>query len=673
MNTLLNAVRHGPYRRFVPLYTLVGILVLLSFVTRLILLARPDTAVPLTLSTLTHIFGMGIFFDLVAASYFCLPLALYLGLLPNRVSGWKAHRWLFSGLLLATIYFLCVLAVAEWVFWDEFAARFNFIAVDYLIYTNEVLGNIWESYPVGKWLLLLVIPSALIWLPLIKPVSHALAHPSHWKARLQGVAPWAVATALSFIFVSADLKSLSSSDAANELAGNGIYEFFAANRNNELDFERFYASLPQEQAAKTVHALSSRPGEKWLNDKADSIQRAIFMDGPEKRFNVVLISMESLGAEFLGLFGNNKGLTPNLDALASESLYFTDVFATGNRTVRGLEALALAIPPTPGQSIVKRPKNENLFTMGSLLEEKGYDAAFLYGGYGYFDNMNYFFSNNKYRVVDRTILTKEEIHYENIWGVADEDLFTLALREMDQSHNQSSGKKPFFIHIMTTSNHRPYTYPAGRIDIPSGSGRDGAVKYTDYAVGEFLRQAKNKPWFANTIFVVTADHGASARGTSHIPLEKYRIPLFIYAPNQIKPQRIDRLMSQIDIAPTVLGILNMSYVSKFYGHDIMRTAPEEDRAFVANYQTLGYMKAGKLVTLQPHRKVTITSLPDGLVKTAAPVPIADDTLRNEAISFYQNASYVFKHGLYLDEDRNTKPINYTDFKHSVSKHELAQH
>ncbi len=339
------------------------------------------------------------------------------------------------------------------------------------------------------------------------------------------------------------------------------------------------------------------------------MNRVVFNPVEDKRLNVVLVSVESLGAEFLGTFGNKEGITPNLDALAQKSLSFTQLYATGNRTVRGMEALALSLPPTPGQSIVKRPRNEHLFSLGSVFEDRGFDTAFVYGGYGYFDNLNYFFSNNRYRVVDRTALAAAEIHYENIWGVADEDLFTLALNEMDESKKAGGAARPFFMHVMTTSNHRPYTYPPGRIDIPSGTGRSGAVKYTDYAIGQFLRDAEKHDWFRDTIFVITADHGASARGTSQIPLAKYRIPLFIYSPAHIPPGRFDRLMSQIDLGPTLLGLLDMGYSSKFYGHDVFRAPPGADRALVGNYQTLGYMKDGRLVTLAPGRKVAVEPLP----------------------------------------------------------------
>jgi phosphoglycerol transferase MdoB-like AlkP superfamily enzyme len=362
---------------------------------------------------------------------------------------------------------------------------------------------------------------------------------------------------------------------------------------------------------------------------------------------VVLVSVESLGAEFLGAYGDKRGLTPNLDRLAKESLWFSRVYATGNRTVRGLEALSLSLPPTPGQSIVRRPNNGDLFTLGSVFEDKGYGTIFAYGGYGYFDNMNAYFEANDYRAVDRRNIPAERIKFENVWGVADEHLYDQAIDEIDRE-KAAHGGRPVYVHVMTTSNHRPYTYPAGRIDIPSGKGREGAVKYTDYAVGYLLERARTRPWFKDTVFVITADHGASARGTAQIPVEKYLIPVFIYAPGQIAPRRVDRLMSQIDILPTLLGLLDFRYYSKFLGRDLLHSAPESDRAFVGNFQTLAYMKDDRIVVLQPKRKIDIYRLDQG--RTYIPLPAAP-ALAREAIAYYQVASHLFRNGLLLDDEQ----------------------
>ena len=209
--------------------------------------------------------------------------------------------------------------------------------------------------------------------------------------------------------------------------------------------------------------------------------------------NVILIMADDLGYGDLGCFGQTRIDTPHLDRLAAEGARFTQFYATGTRTVRGMEALALSLPPTPGRSVLKRPHNENMFTLGSVLRSRGYDTAFLYGGFGYFDNMNYFFGHNGYRIVDRATVKTKDITFANIWGACDQDLYRWTMREADK---EAAAGKPFHFFLMTTSNHRPFTFPDGQIDLPSKvSGRQGGVKYTDYAIGEFIRKASaNLAW-----------------------------------------------------------------------------------------------------------------------------------------------------------------------------------
>jgi phosphoglycerol transferase MdoB-like AlkP superfamily enzyme len=199
-----------------------------------------------------------------------------------------------------------------------------------------------------------------------------------------------------------------------------------------------------------------------------------------------------------------------------------------------------------------------------------------------------------------------------------------------------------FAHVMTVSNHRPFTYPDGRIDIPSHTSRAGAVKYTDYAIGKFLNEARQKPWFDSTLFVVVADHCARSDGKSELPINKYHIPLLIYSPAHVSPGKMERLMSQIDLAPTLLGMLNFSYTSKFYGYDINKLEAGRERAFVSTYQSLGYLKQDTLIMLQPQQR-TFTLIPNA---DGSALPVLENTkLMREAIVWYQTASYSFKNGL----------------------------
>ena len=307
-----------------------------------------------------------------------------------------------------------------------------------------------------------------------------------------------------------------------------------------------------------------------------------------------------------------------------------------------MEALTLALPPTPGRSIVKRPRNENMFSLGSLLQTRGYDTAFIYSGYGYFDNMNAFFGNNGYRVIDRAAVAPEDITFANAWGACDEDLFRWTVREADKS---AAAGKPFHFFVMTTSNHRPFTYPEGKIDLPSKvSGRAGGVKYTDYAIGQLIRESATKPWFKNTIFVIVADHCASSAGKTELPVQNYHIPLFIYAPGgQIAPGRVTKLMSQVDFAPTLLGLLNWSYATRFYGWDVTRLRGP-GRALIGNYQRLGLFRDGQLTVLKPVRHAGQFAYdPEKFTLT----PQAPDwDFHETAIAYYQTASQLYATGGY---------------------------
>jgi len=285
-----------------------------------------------------------------------------------------------------------------------------------------------------------------------------------------------------------------------------------------------------------------------------------------------------------------------------------------------------------------RPENEHLATLGGLLRQQGYAADFIYGGYGYFDNMNAYFADNGYEVVDRTDFDDASIVFENIWGVADESLFANALDVIDR---QAASGRPVFAHIMTTSNHRPYSFPEGRIDLPQGK-RAGAVKYTDYAIGRFIDEARAKPWFKDTLFVIVADHCASVAGKSRLPVDKYRIPLILYAPHLLKPATVDTLLSQIDIPPTLLDLLGASGHEQFYGHSLFRMGAQDARAFISNYQELGYLKRGVLTVLSPKQRVEAYEVdPRSLETTPRRI---DRALLKEAIAYYQTASRSFKEG-----------------------------
>jgi len=608
--------------------------------------ARPDALIQVLL--------LGTAFDVVALAWALVPFAL-LGLAcGSGLRGRRVHAWVGTIVAAIAVGGMVFVALAEMLFWNEFSARFNFIAVDYLVYTREVVGNIRESYPLPALLAAVaVIAAGIVALGHRRLVAAAGGPAVRWRGRV-AVAAGLAACAVGVTLLPLDERRERLADAgARELAGNGYHDFFRALRNNDLDYGRFYAMLEPAELTRVLHhalavppktgpvlapAASVGPGGASGDRRGGRhIERPVIPSGPVRPMHVVLVSIESLGADYVESLGGRPALTPNLDRLGREGLLFTRLYATGLRTVRGLEALTLSMPPTPGHAVPMRRNVPPLQSLGSVLREHGYESLYVYGGYAIFDNMRSFFEGNGYEVVDRSAVPSAEIVHENIWGVADEHLFAQAIREMDV--RTRDGRK-VFAHVMTTSNHRPFTYPDGRIDIPSGSGRDGAVKYTDWAIGTFLREASTRPWFADTLFVLVADHTSNGRGRTDLPPVNYHIPMVFYAPKHIVPGRLEHLASQIDVAPTVLGFLGLPYQSQFFGHDLFGADAARGRALLSNYLTVGYYRDDVVVELGPKQRVRVLSATDGRVLPAEH-PGAADHVR-EAIAYYQSASSILR-------------------------------
>ena len=549
---------------------------------------------------------------------------------PRIRKGWR-FGW-FA--LLAALYVGATLlnAACEIVFWSEFGVRYNFIAVDYLVYTHEVIGNIIESYPIF-WMTagLLAVTGLLTW-GLFRREFAAMPDftGSRWKAIALPVYAVAAFAALELMHFNVRFQDRPNV-YVNELQANGAYKFGDAFVKNELAYRQFYRTLPEAEALAIVAA-------EYGSSDATNLHRVEGRDG-EEHPNIVLITLESMSADFMARYGNTEGLTPHLDALCGESLVFDNLFATGNRTVRGLEAVTLSLPPCPGQSLVKRPDNGGLPSTAAMLREKGYTATYFYGGNAYFDNMETFFGGNGYAIVDQKCYAPDEITFANIWGVCDEDAYAKAIRTLNEQA-ASGGGRPFFAHIMSVSNHRPYTYPEGRIPIPSDSKRRaGGVMYSDYALGTFFEAVRQQPWFDNTVFVVTADHCASSAGKTEIPLEKYHIPALIYAPGRIAAGSVRKIASQIDLMPTLFALLGMRYDSHFYGRDILADDFRE-RAFIATYQDLGYLEGDRFTVLSPVRRAEQYRLAPTSENPYAVEPLAapDEMQLRRAIALYQTSS-----------------------------------
>ena len=590
---------------------------------------------------------IGGLFDLAAAVFAAAPWLLLGIVMPDSLLRKTSVKWTLAFLAVFYTGILVFITTAEWFFWDEFEARFNFIAVDYLIWTQEVWGNISESYPMAIIIPAIILVAALVVLGLKRAGTFAFASKplTPRRHRFIGLALLLIVPFLTFKLVSQSAIPAFTNQYNAEIAKNGCWSFFAAFKQMELDYPRWYAKLPETEALAAVKNLLVTENEKATSPAPEDLSRTISKTGAEHDWNVVLVCMESMSGDFMSYVGSEMGITPNLDRLREDSIFFENLYATGTRTVRGMEALTLNLPPTPGQAIIYRPEGTNLKTTFGPFLDRGYDCGFFYGGDGRFDYMNRYFSTAGCRIMDVGAWEEKDTTFKTSWGACDEDLFNKAIAEADKDH--STGK-PFHFFCMTTSNHRPYDFPAGRIDLTPADRRVGAVKYADWAIGDLLEKASKKPWFEKTIFVIVSDHCASSAGKADIDARKYRIPGLIYNPALVGKQKIARLASQIDVMPTVFGLLNWSYSTSGYGHDYLApsaaTLPE--RSFVSNYQKIAMITPQTMTILKPNKKHSSYNL---ALTTGELTPMASGSesssdFLQDTITYYQTASWLFNSG-----------------------------
>ncbi len=637
MPRLLNSLRNAGWERFRPLIALALWYVCLGMLLRGVLWMAFGRAQQVHALSMPALLASGIVADLVQSFYLLAPFALILWLTPDRLLQSRAMRSTLLVCAFVWVFSLTFVSAIEYFFFEEFDARLNLVAVDYLLYPTEVAGDIWSEYPVVKVFALAAMASALVVLAIRRYLLPPVEAATRFSQRTIVFASFAALTVCFGLAFETHTLTFSDNRVANEIAANGASSFFRALRTNELDYHTYYASRPTQANLNALVAQLAPAGGTFTRLSEGRLDRS-FRGDPRGlgRLNVVVVASESFGAEFSKLYGSKRDWTPELDFYARQGVWFRHMYASGTRTVRGLEAIATSLPPIPSVSVLRRPGNEGIANWGAVMREHGYQTSFLYGGYGYFDNMNYFFAHNGFEVRDREQIPKP-VRFENIWGVADEDLFDSALRYYDDA---SRSGRPFFSIIMTTSNHKPFTFRAGVPGVsPKGGGRESGVRYADYAQGYFLREARKHAWFDDTLFVVVADHGARVYGREEIPLKSYEIPMLFYSPKHLRPGRVDGLTTQIDIAPTVLGLLGLSYRAPFFGEDVLHSRVGSRVAFFSHNHDVALYKDGQLAILGLGKSIQNVYYDAG-TDSYRPAPL-NLPLNDLAVAYYQTASELF--------------------------------
>ncbi len=555
-----------------------------------------------------HILLQGIRVDIIQLSLLSLPLVLLAPFLASLK--WTLWRRLSAFWVTLSYALLTFLEAASPTFIAEYGVRPNRLFVEYLKYPGEILPMLWNGFRLP-----LVAGSALTLLAtwgMFRLLRSWRTQERCWSSRRLWLTwPLIVILCLGAIRSSFEhrpanpaLFALTSDPLVNSLILDSAWSVTYAlyNLQNEANSSEIYGKLELQEILKQVQTTRTllHDARPLVGDaEIPTLTRQTASVRRKKPLNLVIILEESLGAGFVASLGGLP-VTPEIEKLKKTGWWFEQLYATGTRSVRGIEAVVTGFPPTPAQSTVKLSlAQHNFANLAQILGQQGYESEFIYGGESHFDNMRAFFLANGFaRVTDENDFPHPV--FRGSWGVSDEDLFNKAHEQLLAKHKSG---RPSFTLLFTLTNHSPFEYPAGRIALyeQPADTENNAVKYTDYALGQFVKKARQSDYWKDTVFVVVADHDIRVRGDGLVPIEHFHIPGLIFGAD-IKPRTVKTVASQIDLPPTLLSLLGVDAVHPMIGRDLTRE-PEglPGRAMMQYEQNYAWMEGPNVVVLRPDK------------------------------------------------------------------------
>jgi len=599
-------------------------------------------------------FPVGLHMDLILLSYLCFLPAAILSLVPDKFLKYFTKFLTGYFILFLFIYFFMELITPQ--FLDQYDTRPNRLFLDYLIYP-ETYSLLIKEYPVAIVFVALFaalfiyfgykdgrkffsIPATpykyrLILMPL-------LFFFLIWGARGSLTTRWPVRPS-SAVF--------SNDQFTNSMSLNSFYTVFYAayGMKYEQDISKLYGYMDEQEAYNRVKKYMNVEEDKFTDPDIPLLHEQIPDTVLQRPYNVVIFLQESLGAEYVGCLGGMP-LTPEFDKLAEEGMLFTNLYCTGTRSIRGIEAVVSGYLPSPSSSVVKLSNSQiGFFTLAETFKRSDFDTSFIYGGMANYDNMASFFNGNGFEnILDETVFDKDDKPktFKGIWGYCDEDMVIRA-----NDYYKSQGDKPFFSLIFSLSNHTPFEFPDGSIDLfeePKNTPHN-TTKYADFALGKFFELAKKEDYFKNTVFIMVADHNIQTSGKHLVPIHKFHIPALIIGPNVEKGSRYERLCSQIDIAPTLLNVAGIKAETPMPGRDLLNMGETvQGRAMMQFHDINAFRVENKVVVMQPKKEPLQFELQNDT--TFIPVPL-DPELAKDALAHVLSAGYLYKGKKYrLPED-----------------------
>jgi phosphoglycerol transferase MdoB-like AlkP superfamily enzyme len=544
----------------------------------------------------------GVRADLILLGYLIMLPLLLAPLLAQRYAArfWKLFTVSWATLALTFIVFM---EFASPQFIMQYDVRPNRLFVEYLSYPAEVFSTLWNGFRIA--LLLGVSATVLLSVALFKLLRGASGHLTMWSAK-KLLLTWPILLILVLVQIRSTTAHRPANTALFALSGDAMVNSLIINSpwsvldainsmRKEANSSEIYGPLAREKVFAAVKAAPWLQDAQFTSTELPTLHLQPAAVKRDKPLNLVIVLEESLGATFVQSLGGLP-VTPELEKLKHEGWWFEQLYATGTRSVRGIEAVVAGYPPTPARSVVKLSlAQQNFYTLALGLGKQGYHTEFVYGGEAHFDNMRGFFTGNGFqKVVDRRDMKPL---FEGSWGASDGDLFDKSLERLKLLHAQG---KPFFSLIFSSSNHEPFQFPDGKIKLHDATKQtvNNAVKYADFALGKFIAEAKQQDYGTDTVFLIVADHDNRVYGNSLVPIKKFHIPGLILGAD-IQPRRIVPIASQIDLAPTLLSLLGVTSEHPMIGRDFARDSTTPGRALIQFDNYFAWLEGSTATILRP--------------------------------------------------------------------------
>ncbi|MGY3173622.1 phosphoglycerol transferase MdoB-like AlkP superfamily enzyme [Pseudomonas sp. TE12234] len=579
-------------------------------------------------STFLEAFANGLRFDLRLVVYLCIPLLI--ALFSARA---MAARGLFRFWLTVASSIALFLGLMEMDFYREFHQRLNGLVFQYVKEDPKtVMSMLWYGFPVVRYLLAWAVGTWILSLA-FKGADRATRPRGPFSGGSIGtrqVAPWyarfAVFVVCLLICVVAARGTLrqgpplrwgdvytTESNFANQLGLNGTLQLVAAAQSRMSD-ERsniWKATIDQPLAQQTVRDMLLTPSDKLVDADTAAVRRN-YTPNADKTLpikNVVVILMESFAGHSVGALGRPGNITPYFDKLSKEGLLFDRFFSNGTHTHQGMFATMACFPNLPGfEYLMQTPEGSHkLSGLPQLLSARQYDDVYVYNGDFAWDNQSGFFSNQGMtNFIGRNDFV-DPVFSDPTWGVSDQDMFNRGLEELKARDGKD--KKPFYALLQTLSNHTPYALPTPLpVDQVTDRGTLNehltAMRYSDWALGQFFEKARKEPYFKETLFVIVGDHGfGNEQQITEMDLGRFNVPMLMIAPGIQEKfgQRDHTVGTQIDIVPTIMGRLGGDVVHQCWGRDLLNL-PEGDKGFgvikpSGSDQTVALLTADRVLVL----------------------------------------------------------------------------